>query len=162
MVTNRRRRSQRRRADLERINLDRFRHLTLGNHWFGGCRTKEELVSTWHRHRDLILPAFVETFPGYRPFGEWLAVLIPKYGERQLVDVDQERAQACRETWHFGALHTHFLPALQEREETYLRHHGLLTAEEKKALAAGEGHELFDPDCSNGDLYRSLYGEAPD
>jgi hypothetical protein len=171
MPTNRRKRRVERRADLAGLTINQYEHLAYGSPFFSweSYATKEELVAAWRQHQDIILPLWRETYPGTRPFAWWAA----EGRERRVLTVAEVRAWAAQypdswgkcmprdeiilrgldraarvrqfdETAKFGVLHTHQYWPVQEDEVVYLRRHGLLTKAEEAALAAGEGHGLFD------------------
>jgi hypothetical protein len=142
-----RRRTLKRQPDWAELDQDLVRHLVHGNFFFDGFPTAEALASAWKVHRKIILPPFLKVFPGYRPFAEWLAVLVPKYGERRVLPeatADEQAYRECERRCHFGILHVHVWPALQEPEEEYLRRNDVLTAAEARAIEAGQRRHPFD------------------
>jgi hypothetical protein len=99
----------------------------------------EDVRAAWEEHGEWILETWIDHFPGSRPFGWYLAVGVPRFGERRLLE-DRMRLPCWREnSSHHGILNIYSIAPAQEPEVEYLRRHGQLSEEEDAALARGEG-----------------------
>src|SRR5262245_16123337 len=153
MPTNRRRRRLERRIDLAEIDFHKCRHLTYGQPLMpaNGYADMDSLATAWNLFADDILAAWIERFPGFRPFAWWAAVGVPEFGERLCrpdhgCDLAEWRQREFR--FHFGILHTHTIAPIQEEEETYLRRHRLLMPGERQRIGEdwpfGDGPSIWD------------------
>lgn len=136
MPTNRRRRSVGRRVDVRALTSELLLSLLAGKGFFGS-ESDEDVRAAWEEHGEWILEAWIENYPGTRPFAWWMC---EAKGERLTTPHFDQHCEPHRANWLVrGVLHTHTLPPLQESEEEYLRREGLLTPEEAEALDRGEG-----------------------
>jgi len=92
----------------------------------------------WELTRATLLPRFIASHPGRRPFAWWL---IDHGKERPVIESNlppRMTAEHFRAVWgsaeHFGYLHTRLSPPMQEPERDYLKRNGLLTDAERVAL----------------------------
>jgi hypothetical protein len=141
----RRKVGQRRRENVNTLSRDMCYALVAGRSYFGpligGDYPVETLRIAWQKHAGDIKEACLEAFPGCRCFAEWMFELVPKYGERRVVDGRLKPEH--RQNWlRYGILHTHVMPRFQESETAYLLRNGLLTPAEMKMHRQGE---LADP-----------------
>jgi hypothetical protein len=132
MPTNRQYRRQQRRQRYIGLTPDLKRALLHGRA-FVQQPTIEILRQAWQQHGDDLRAEWISQHPGTRPFAEWLFDLIPRYGERRIVD--PRFRPEYRQAWlRYGILHTHTFPPNQEPEIDYLRRHQLLTDRELKQI----------------------------
>jgi hypothetical protein len=121
-----------------------------GRCYFQPYPTKETLRQAWREHGDEILAEWRETRPpGSRPFGWWLFVGVPKYGERPTTRAwlpDHEKYRANHEK--YGVLDSHYWPPCQECEHRFLWRHGEITVGE---FEAAEAISTFDGDLAEYD-----------
>jgi hypothetical protein len=115
-----------------------YQNLTRGYSFFGRLPA-EDLVRAWAVHGRDITEHWIQEHPGTRPYGWWLCVGIPKYGERPIVKAvvsgEIEKPHGFRHTDIYGG--PDFEP-YQEPEEEFLERHGVLTKDEKRALAESD------------------------
>ena len=141
MATNRRRKEFSRRGDVEPLDGDRAMHLAYGYDVFGGGFTSaDELLRSWAVHGAVILPAWLERFPGYRPFAWWFEVA-PRHGERRILPGQEHDAEIWREgnrNRHFGLLHTETIPPIQESQTEFLERKKLFVRGEQARIESGE------------------------
>ncbi len=104
-------------------------HLLQGSFFFpnSGFPDLESFRRGWELTRDVLLPQFCEEHPNRKPFAWWL---IDHGNERPLLDPlppGRSEAEIRRgiPPHRFGFLHTHYSPAVQQDEETYLNLRGL-------------------------------------
>jgi hypothetical protein len=135
--TNRRKRLPRRRQDVAELDEDLEIALLTGRPYFGPYPA-ETLADAWRVHGDRLVREYKAGRPGRRPFWWWMAIGVPRYGERPVVDpryVGQSRDDLAR--WMtLGILHTDGHPPMQEFEEEFLDRVGVITHQE---LLAGRG-----------------------
>lgn len=147
MPTNRIRRLPVRRQVPLQLTRDLLRELLYGDFFFAGFQSRELFALAWSHYGGTILPAWISTHPGTRPFGAWLFELVPRYGERRLPVPTEERERYVHRRWNI--LHMTMIPPALESETQYLRRHNLLTETEGDALGERDGgpyiyrYELF-------------------
>jgi hypothetical protein len=138
MPTNRRRTKPNRRQQVRELGPDLKRHLLYGYFFQEGFQDLQAMRGWWREVRAAVLPAWVKQLPCTRPFAWWLFEGVPRHGERLLVDPFPEWAPNLKQERqrHFGILHSHYLPPLQESEGVYLQRHRLLAAAERRLAEA--------------------------
>ena len=148
MPTNRRRRRPSRRLNVETLTPEMLRALAHGSSFFGQ-ETAEDIRDAWEEHGEWLLEAWVGVHPGSRPFGWYLCIGVPEFGERRLIC--EMTPEYRRNSSHHGVLNKFTISPMQEPEEAYLRRHGQLSDDEEAALARGEGVQ-----CESGYPYSGL------
>ena len=94
-----------------------LRALRTGLTFFHPRPTREILSQAWKESGDEILTAWIEEHPGTRPFGWWLFVGVPTYGERRPTEYWRENHEPDRSNFlRYGILSTHCVPDMQESE----------------------------------------------
>jgi hypothetical protein len=132
MPTNRIRRRQGRRPQVEELSIDLERDLLYGF----SCLVQEHEEATfeaaWQLHRDYIRAKWrAAKGPGGCPFAEWYFEIIPKFGERPTTKWWTPEHEEYRDNFlKHGVLHTHTIPPFQQSEHEFLLDHGLIDEEE--------------------------------
>jgi hypothetical protein len=92
----------------------------------------EMLRPLWEQHRDVILTAWAEQFPGRRPWAWWSGGDAPEL--RQVLQRDPAPTCAIRRrAWGVVPLHPDIAVTI-ESQAAYLQRLALLTAEERRRL----------------------------
>jgi hypothetical protein len=136
MPTNRRRRRPGRRLDVETLTPEMLRALASGGSFFRD-ETTEDVRAAWEQHAEWLLEAWIERHPGSRPFGWYLCVGVPEFGERRALE--NAMWPPCLDKGRHGIANKFTIPPSQEPEVEYLRRHSQLGDDEEAALARGEG-----------------------
>jgi len=136
MPTNRHRRRPERRETFQGLTDEVLRALQHGRA-FLQQPSIDVLRAAWEEHGAAITAEWIAKEPGTRPFGWWLFVGVPKYGERRTTQWwkpahEEYRANHCK----YGILDTHYFPRCQEHERDYLRRNGEISDEEFAASVA--------------------------
>ena len=142
MPTNRRFRLRPRRQDLQVLvpNSGLEEQLLTGSGWFEDLDA-DALRDAWELHRDEVRQKWAaENPPGTRCFAEHLFEIVPKFGERRIID---PRIEPHRNNWlTMGILHTRTWPPIQEAEHEFLYRHGIIGwAEYQAAIEHEAAHE---------------------
>jgi hypothetical protein len=126
------------RTDLENLTEGQRQQLEEGKcfQFLAGFQDVDELRAAWEIHRADMLPEYIATHPGCRPFAWWIfdhgtERPIANHDDGELIFLENSRRE------RFGFAHTSIgLPVrgksvpFQEPEHVYLRRHNLLTAAE--------------------------------
>jgi hypothetical protein len=144
MPTNRKRRTHGQREAYRGLTDEIERSLMYGRGYLQQP-SLDVLKAAWREHGDEILAAWIEDHPpGTRPFGWWLFVGVPKYGERKTTRAWLREHEAYRKDHQkYNILDTHYWPPCQEPEHRYLFRHGEITVGEYNAA---EAISTFDAD----------------
>jgi hypothetical protein len=137
MPTNRHLRRPERRETFVGLTDEVRRCLEHGRCYFMPYPSIDVLREAWQHYGETITAEWIAEQPGTRPFGWWLFVGVPKYGERRTTQWwkpmhEEFRAAHCT----YGILDTHYFPRCQEAERDYLRRNGEITDEEFAASVA--------------------------
>jgi hypothetical protein len=136
MPTTRQTRRKRRRQDPQRLNKDTLYELCKGMPFIEGFASIEVMADTWDYFADEVLELWVQHYPGTRPHAWWVFDA-PEH--RRIVDQPPFEIPPPAVGWsERGRRRLYGLPNVPdgclEPQETFLRRHGLLSAEEEAAM----------------------------
>lgn len=86
MPTNRRYRRKARARQIHDLPVGLEWELTTGVGMVIRFASIEEMRAAWKIHRKRIMSEWLKANPGTRPFACWFFEIVPKYGERKIID----------------------------------------------------------------------------